>query len=294
MLTGTACAAQDVDLLTYDPIPQKKESDAPPVDVLPPEIKLAPAPAPVAAPPVEKIEKSEPAPAPVGVPVKPPSRAQPPVEIAKPKVVKPAEKKAEPPAKKQEPTPAIKAEPKAVITPPPAAALPKATETPSVRPVLKVHEPDLKQDRLDRPSSVAKDLKQETMKHMGPKPVVVPPPTLNADIEPVHPGELHDTVPTQIIQEDVKVEPPPAPEASVKVKTSVIALGDPIKIDVAGEADLSGWYKVSEDGSVTVPMIGRVRAQGFTHAKLAEILTQTLKDGYLVNPVVTVTGKATP
>lgn len=295
MLTGTACASQDVDLLTYDPIPQKKESDAPPVDVLPPEVK----PAPVIAP-VKKAEK----PAPAAAPVTPPSRPQPPVEVAKPKPAEPAAKKVVPPAKKQEaaPAPVVKSEPKpeVVVTPPPAAALPKAAEVPAVRPVLKVTEPDLKQDRPDpaarseRPARVEKEIKKDVMKHAGPKPVVVPPPTLNADIDPVHPDELHDAAPVRAVQENVKVEPPPAPEASVKVKDAVIQLGDPIKIDVAGESDLSGWYKVSNDGSVVLPIIGKVRAQGFTHAKLAEILTDTLKDGYLVNPVVTVTGKAAP
>ena len=286
MLTGTACAAQDVDLLTYDPIPQKKESDAPPVDVLPPEVKLVPKPAPV-APPVEKIEQ----PAPQAVPATPPSRPQPPVEVAKPKPAEPAAKKVDPPVVKPEPKPEV------VVTPPPTAALPKAAEGPAVRPVLKVTEPDLKQgrpDRTERPSRVEKEVKKDVMRHAGPKPVVVPPPTLNADIDPVHPEDLHDKATVRAVQEEIKVEPPPAPEALVKVKDGVIQLGDPIKIEVAGESDLSGWYKVSNDGSVVLPIIGKVRAQGFTHAKLAEILTDTLKDGYLVNPVVTVTGKAAP
>ena len=281
VLTGTACAAQDVDLLTYDPIPQKKESDAPPVDVLPPEVRIETAPAPV---PESAPLAKEPPPVVATPPVVPPSKPQPPVEVAKPEAAKPAAKKIESAPKK--PEAAARLVPDASVPPPPKAALP-----PSIRPVMKVTEPDLKQDRTGMDSPVKKD----TMKHAGPKAVVVPPPTLNADIEPLPAEVLHDAPVQRVAPEAVaKVDPPPAPEPSIKVKDAVIQSGDPIRIEVAGESDLSGWYKVSPEGSVMLPIIGKVRAQGFTHAKLAEILTETLKDGYLVNPVVTVTGKATP
>jgi hypothetical protein len=275
VLTGSACAAQDVDLLTYDPIPQKKESSAPPVDVLPPEVRTYVAPEPAA--PLAESQPAAAPPPPVSAAILPPSKPQPPVDVAKPLSVKPTQKKQEAVAK-----------PAPVKSAPPAS---KVVPTPAVRPVLKVTEPALK----PAPAEQAPPAQKEMMKHAGPKAVVVPPPTLNAEIEPLPAEVLHDKAPHRIaVQEKAIIEPPPAPEPSVKVKDPVIQSGDPIRIEVAGEGDLSGWYKVSPEGSIMLPIIGKVRAQGFTHAKLAEILTDTLKDGYLVNPVVTVTGKATP
>lgn len=315
MASGPAYAAGDIDLLSYDPIPQKRESDAPPVEVVSPEIQSMPAapvaaaqpePTPVTSTPVIEDEAPPVVPDKADLKIEP-AHAQPPVDVTPQKAERPpVAKKEQPPlvhapVKKQAPVKPVKdaAKPAVVPAPQKAEAVPpppaKAVPAPVIRPVMKVTEPAAVKESFKVQADPNKKTIPEPapLKQIGPKPVTVPPPTLNAEISPVHPDVL-DHPPVEQVKKAVLAEPPPAPESFVKMKETVIQNGDPVRIEVEGESDLSGWYKVSDEGAITMPIIGRVRAQGFTHAKLAEILTATLKDGYLVNPQVAVTGKATP
>jgi len=68
---------------------------------------------------------------------------------------------------------------------------------------------------------------------------------------------------------------------------SPIAAGDGLSLQVAGESDLSGNYRVADDGSVTIPLVGRLQAAGKTCTQLTQDLT-TAFSKYLKKPVVTV------
>ncbi len=67
-----------------------------------------------------------------------------------------------------------------------------------------------------------------------------------------------------------------------------LATGDKLKITVFGEPDLSGDFAVDSLGSLSLPLIGRVRAVGLNAGELEAAIVEKLKDGYLKNPRVIV------
>jgi polysaccharide export outer membrane protein len=69
----------------------------------------------------------------------------------------------------------------------------------------------------------------------------------------------------------------------------VIGARDVLKINVYGQNDMSRHYDVSDDGTITFPLIGSLRCAGLTEAQVAEALTTLLSKDYLVNPQVSVT-----
>lgn len=62
--------------------------------------------------------------------------------------------------------------------------------------------------------------------------------------------------------------------------------GDRLRIVVYGQEGLTNTYTVDAGGSITVPLIGGVRARGLTPAQLAAAVTARLKKGYLREPYV--------
>jgi protein involved in polysaccharide export with SLBB domain len=64
--------------------------------------------------------------------------------------------------------------------------------------------------------------------------------------------------------------------------------GDVLEIRVFGEADLSGMFRVSPDGTIEYPFCGHSKLSGLTATGAAEALTKCLASGYLKNPQVTV------
>jgi polysaccharide export outer membrane protein len=83
---------------------------------------------------------------------------------------------------------------------------------------------------------------------------------------------------------------------SVPLKTTgqeyTIGPGDILAITVWGQPDLSSDYRVDSDGSAPFPLIGRIKAAGFTAREVAAALTESLGKDYLVNPQVIVSVKA--
>jgi polysaccharide export outer membrane protein len=66
---------------------------------------------------------------------------------------------------------------------------------------------------------------------------------------------------------------------------------DVLSVTVWGQADLSKDYAVDQDGAISFPLIGRVRAAGDSPGRLAARVTELLEKDYLVNPQVSVTVK---
>ncbi len=64
--------------------------------------------------------------------------------------------------------------------------------------------------------------------------------------------------------------------------------GDKIRVTVFGESDLSGEYQVDGSGMVRLPLIGTLRAAGYTAPNLEQGISGALADGYLKNPRVNV------
>jgi len=67
-----------------------------------------------------------------------------------------------------------------------------------------------------------------------------------------------------------------------------IGAQDQLLITVADEAELTGKFRVDNDGSFIFPYLGRVAAAGKTLAELQSALTRDLANGYLKNPQVRV------
>jgi polysaccharide export outer membrane protein len=82
---------------------------------------------------------------------------------------------------------------------------------------------------------------------------------------------------------------PPAPVQSGDVQANyVVGPEDVLAVTVFNETQLSGRYRVENDGHFSYPFLGRIKAGGATLAEVASTLKSRLADGYLRNPQVTV------
>ncbi len=64
--------------------------------------------------------------------------------------------------------------------------------------------------------------------------------------------------------------------------------GDVIQIRVFGEDDLSRTVRISSEGLISYPLIGKVKVGDLTPIQIADRITELLAKDYLVNPQVTV------
>lgn len=65
--------------------------------------------------------------------------------------------------------------------------------------------------------------------------------------------------------------------------------GDVVRISVHGEPDLSfDEIRLTDAGTFTFPFIGEVDANGKTAGEVRSLLTEKLKEGYLIDPRVSV------
>ncbi len=69
---------------------------------------------------------------------------------------------------------------------------------------------------------------------------------------------------------------------------STLGAGDLVEVRVFQEADLSGAYRLSPEGTVDYPLCGKVALAGMTSSGAADALTQCLAHGYLRRPQVSV------
>ena len=66
--------------------------------------------------------------------------------------------------------------------------------------------------------------------------------------------------------------------------------GDKISITVFGEKELSlDKIRLSDAGTISYPMLGEIKVLGMTVSQLERLIAQELKNGYMVDPKVTVT-----
>jgi polysaccharide export outer membrane protein len=67
-----------------------------------------------------------------------------------------------------------------------------------------------------------------------------------------------------------------------------LGTGDKVRVTVYDETDLSGEFEVDATGYVRLPLIGQVKAGGRTAYQLEGAVEQSLEDGYLKSPRVSV------
>ncbi len=68
----------------------------------------------------------------------------------------------------------------------------------------------------------------------------------------------------------------------------VLGTGDKLHLTVFGETDLSGDFVVDGSGFVRLPLVGQVRAAGYTQPQLEAAIGSALAQGYLKSPRISV------
>jgi polysaccharide export outer membrane protein len=63
--------------------------------------------------------------------------------------------------------------------------------------------------------------------------------------------------------------------------------GDTIRVTVLNEPDLTGTFRVDDDGSIAYPLLGRVQVNRKTAREVEDLLRKLLQDGYVNRPQVT-------
>ena len=64
--------------------------------------------------------------------------------------------------------------------------------------------------------------------------------------------------------------------------------GDKINISVYGEEDMDKQLILSDAGTVSYPFLGEFRAKGMTVGQLEQMITKRLKEGFFIDPRVSV------
>jgi polysaccharide export outer membrane protein len=80
--------------------------------------------------------------------------------------------------------------------------------------------------------------------------------------------------------------PPLPPEAMAPY---VLGVGDTLQIAVFGETDLSGPVRISDSGTIAIPLVGLIPAEGLTVEQLKQRLVKALDAKAVRSPDVTVT-----
>lgn len=93
--------------------------------------------------------------------------------------------------------------------------------------------------------------------------------------------------PWRVIEEDIA-----AASADINLPNGFLAAGDMIDIQVANVDSITGAYRISDLGTLALPLIGSVQAAGLTADALSRQLEQIYAIDYLVDPKITITPRA--
>lgn len=78
------------------------------------------------------------------------------------------------------------------------------------------------------------------------------------------------------------------PPQADEIANYVVGPQDVLTVTVFNEPQLSGRFRVENDGQFSFPFVGRIRAGGTTLREIGETIRGKLADGYLKDPQVTV------
>jgi protein involved in polysaccharide export with SLBB domain len=67
-----------------------------------------------------------------------------------------------------------------------------------------------------------------------------------------------------------------------------LGAGDKVRLNVFGEAELSGTFEISATGQISLPLVGDIPAAGLDVNGLRDAAAQRLSKGYLKQPKITV------
>jgi polysaccharide biosynthesis/export protein len=78
------------------------------------------------------------------------------------------------------------------------------------------------------------------------------------------------------------------PRAAGMAADYSVGASDVLRVTVFNEEKLSGLFRVDTDGTITYPMLGRLKVAGQTSRDIEAVLTKMLEDGYVRRPTVAV------
>lgn len=104
--------------------------------------------------------------------------------------------------------------------------------------------------------------------------------------EPINQGP-HPTLTELLAPLEANSPEDPLAVSSASDATYILGAGDQIALEVIGYPEFTGTLALLSDGTITLPLIGSVRAAGISAPQLGQLLTEQLTD-YLVDPVVSV------
>src|SRR5882724_8175354 len=79
---------------------------------------------------------------------------------------------------------------------------------------------------------------------------------------------------------------PPSPESAAA--SYVLGPNDRVRLKVYGEPDIAGEYEVDNNGNVSIPLAGHIRAAGLTTRQLERSIASALSKGIVRDPRVNV------
>lgn len=79
---------------------------------------------------------------------------------------------------------------------------------------------------------------------------------------------------------------PSAPAPTVNAPDYVLGPGDRVRLSLYDDATFSGEFTISDNGTVSLPLIGTQPAAGMTLTAFGEAIQAKLADGYYRNPRV--------
>ncbi|MGE3274107.1 MAG: polysaccharide biosynthesis/export family protein [Vicinamibacterales bacterium] len=104
-------------------------------------------------------------------------------------------------------------------------------------------------------------------------------------LTPAAAQEITPATPAPIAEAPAQVTPAPP-----GLDPSGYAVGptDTLRVTTFNEPELSGSFRIDADGTITFPLLGRVRVAGQTVQQIEQALTQLLRDGYVRRAQVSV------
>ncbi len=94
-----------------------------------------------------------------------------------------------------------------------------------------------------------------------------------------------------IVHELTSIQPEesaPIVEQMPPVKGYMLGAGDALRVIVYGEPQLTSKFKVSDTGTIAMPLIGQVDVGGLTISEAEKMIVARLRDGYIRDPKVSV------
>lgn len=82
--------------------------------------------------------------------------------------------------------------------------------------------------------------------------------------------------------------PTPVVATSASEPEERLGVDDVFEVRVYGDPELSGLYRVTSEGNIDFPYVGRLAVANHSSSEVQSLITEKLRDGYLRNPQVTV------